>query len=100
MPIAAYFHPTGMTLEQYYEIHRRLEAAGVGLTDQTGRLHHSCFGEDGDLMVYDVWESPEAFEAFGAALMPITAEIGVDVGEPMIMPIQRLEQEARAASPV
>ena len=98
MPIAAYFHPTGMTLEQYYEIHRRLEAAGVGLTDQTGRLHHSCFGEDGDLMVYDVWESPEAFEAFGAALMPILGELGVEVGEPDVMTVHMVDQVAREGS--
>lgn len=92
MPIAAYFHPKQMTLAQYQEAHRRLEAAGVGLRTQRGRLHHSCFGEDGDLMVYDVWESPEAFAAFGEKLMPILAELGVDAGEPAVMPIQMLDQ--------
>jgi len=92
MAIGAYFSPKGMTLEQYFEIHRRLEAAGVGLREQSGRLHHSCFGEDGSLMVYDVWESPEAFEAFGQILMPILADLGVDVGEPAVMPIHLLDQ--------
>ena len=94
MPIAAYFHPTGMTLEQYYEIHRRLEKAVVGLKDHHGRLHHSCFGQDGDLMVYDIWESPEAFQAFGAQLMPILAELGVDAGEPAVMPVHMYDQIA------
>jgi hypothetical protein len=46
-------------------------------------------------MVYDIWESPEAFQAFGEILMPIIAKVGFDPGEPAIMPIHRLEQEAR-----
>ena len=98
MPIAVYFHPQGMTLDAYYDIHRRLEAAGAGLTDQQGRLHHSCIGEDGDLMVYDVWESQEAFEAFGEKLMPILGELGVEVGQPDIMQVHMVDQVAREGS--
>jgi hypothetical protein len=94
MAIAVYFHPKGMTLDQYYEAHRRLDQAGVGLHNQEGRLHHSCFSADGELMVYDVWDSPEAFQAFGQKMMPIAAELGIDVGEPQIMPIHVLDQEA------
>ena len=89
MAIAVYFHPKGMSLEEFEEIHRRLdEGGGHG----AGRLHHSCFGEDRDLMVYDIWESPEAFAAFGAVLQPILAEVGVDAGEPAIMPVHKLIQ--------
>jgi hypothetical protein len=90
MAIAVYFHPKEMTLAQFEETHRRLAAAGAAEPD--GRIHHSCFGDDGDLMVYDVWESPEKFEAFGATLMPILGEIGVDPGEPSVMALHRLEQ--------
>ena len=92
MAIAAYFHPKGMTLEQFNEVHRRLDAAGAG--DPAGQLHHSCFGADGELMVYDVWESEADFGAFGEKLMPILAEMGIEVGEPAVMPIQRLDQVA------
>jgi hypothetical protein len=56
MAIAVYFHPKGMTMEQFEEAHRRLSEAGEA--NPAGRIHHSCFGEDGGLMVYDVWESP------------------------------------------
>jgi hypothetical protein len=93
MAIAAYFHPKGMTLAQFEEIHRRLDDAGEA--GNTHRLHHSCFGTDGDLMVYDVWDSPESFEAFGKVLMPNLAEVGVDPGEPAIMPIHRFVQSAQ-----
>ena len=90
MAIAVYFHPKGMTLESFEEAHRRLSEAGVAQPE--GQIHHSCFGEDGDLMVYDIWESPESFEAFGKELMPILAEVGVDPGEPAIMPLHKLIQ--------
>ena len=85
MAIAVYFHPKDMTLAQFHEIHARLDAAGHG--SPAARVHHSCFGTDGDLMVYDVWESPEAFETFGGVLMPILADVGVDPGTPDVMPI-------------
>ena len=88
--IAAYFHPKGMTLAQFEEIHRRLDKAGEG--ENKDRLHHSCMGDDGDLMVYDIWATPEAFEAFGKVLMPILAEVGVDPGEPAVMPVHKLIQ--------
>jgi len=92
MAIAVYFHPTGMTFKEFQESHRRLDDAGAG--NPSGRMHHSCFGDDGNLMIYDVWESSEKFEAFGKILMPILAEIGIDPGEPAIMPLHRLNQVA------
>jgi len=96
MAIAVYFHPKGMTLEQFNETHRRL--ADVGAAEPPGRIHHSCFGDDGDLSVYDVWTSAEEFQAFGATLMPILAEIGIDPGEPSIMAIHRLDQISHASA--
>ena len=95
MAIAVYFHPKDMTLEQFEESHRRLAEAGAAEPD--GRIHHSCFGEDGNLMVYDIWESPDKFEAFGATLRPILDDVGIDGGEPTIMPIHRLQQASSGA---
>jgi len=90
MAIAVYFHPKGLTLQQFGEVHARLVAAGKGEIPQ--RLHHSCFGEDGDLMVYEIWDSPESFAAFGETLMPILADVGVDPGDPAVMPLHRVDQ--------
>jgi hypothetical protein len=45
-------------------------------------------------MVYDIWDSPESFQAFGQVLMPILAEVGVDPGQPAVMPIRKLDQAA------
>ena len=88
VPIAIYFHPQNMTVDKYDEVIRRLEAAGEGRPK--ARLYHSCFGPEHELMVYDVWESPETFEVFGQTLLPILADLGVDVGEPQVMAIHNM----------
>jgi hypothetical protein len=90
MAVAVYFHPKNMTLKQFDEIDRRLDESGQG-GPPDGALHLSCFGEDGDLMVYNIWESPEAYEAFSKVLMPILNDVGVEV-EPVLMPLHRLNQ--------
>lgn len=90
MALAVYFHPNGMTLEKFNESHRLLSEAGAA--QPPGRIHHSCFGSDGDLMVYDVWDSQDSFDAFGQTLMPILAKVGIDAGQPHVMPIHRLDQ--------
>jgi hypothetical protein len=94
MSIAVYLNPKGMSLEQYEEIHRRLQAAGHGHEQE--RLHHSCFGLEGNLMVYDIWTSEESWQAFGGVLMPILAELGVDPGQPAVMPLHKLIQSESA----
>jgi hypothetical protein len=95
MAIAVYFHPKDMTLSAFEEAHQRL--SDLGAANPPGRIHHSCFGVDGDLMVYDIWESPEAFQAFGETLMPLLAEVGIDPGEPSVLKLHRLEQSSVAA---
>ena len=91
MALAFYFNPaTPMSASTYDEIMKKLDAAGAGTPK--GRTHHSTFGPPEALMVYDVWTSQEEFDAFGATLMPILAEMGVDAGEPMVMPIHNIVQ--------
>ena len=90
MAIAIYFHPEAMSATQYDEIMTRLDTAGQG--KPRGRTHHSTFGPDDHLMVYDIWDSQEDFDAFGQTLMPILAELGVDPGQPDVMPVHRIVQ--------
>jgi hypothetical protein len=94
MAIAVYFHPPGLTLKQFDEVDRRVREAVRG--EPKGNIHSSVFGTDGDLMLYDIWESQEDFEAFGKVLMPILGELGIDPGKPDVMPVHRLLQEARS----
>jgi hypothetical protein len=90
MAIAMYFHPASFTAAQYDETIARLSAAGAG--SPAGRLHHSCFGPPDSLMVYDVWDSQESFDKFGETLMPIMAEMGIDAGQPDVMPVHNVIQ--------
>ena len=82
MALGFYFSPSGFTPENYDEAIRRLEAAGAGAPE--GRSNHFALETNGEIQVFDVWESQEAFEAFGATLLPIMAELGADPGQPMV----------------
>jgi hypothetical protein len=88
MAIAIYFRPQSLTAQQYDEAIAALEAAGAA--NPAGRVHHSCFGPDDGLMVYEVWESPQAFEEYGPVLMPILHKVGIDPGTPDVMPVHHL----------
>jgi len=90
MAIAIYFHPESMSAAQYDDVIKRLDAAGQG--KPKGRTHHSAFGPDEHVMVYDVWDSQEDFDAFGQTLMPILAEMGLDPGQPDVMPVHNVIQ--------
>ena len=92
MAVAVYFHPQGLTVDKLNEIEQRLEGAGQGLP--AGILHHSVFGEDGSLMVYDIWESREAYDAFASVLLPFIRDVGLDPGQPDVMPVQSMFQKA------
>jgi hypothetical protein len=89
MAIGVYFHPASMSAQQYDEAMRRLKN---GQWPPPGLIHHACFGSDSQLMVFDLWESQEAFNKFGETLIPILAEIGLDPGQPDIMPVHNLEK--------
>jgi hypothetical protein len=88
MAIGVYFHPKSLSAAQYDEAINELDAAGAG--SPAGRSHHSCIGPDGDLMVYEVWESQQAFEDFGKVLIPILQKIGIDPGTPDVMPVHNM----------
>jgi hypothetical protein len=82
------FTPAGMTASKYDECTQRLEAAGAG--SPKGRLYHVCYGDSNNVMVTDVWDSVENFEKFGATLMPILGELGVDPGQPTPQPVHNV----------
>jgi quinol monooxygenase YgiN len=90
MAIAVYFSPDSLARAKYDEVVAHLTEAGQN--EPAGRLHHSSFGPDDHVMVYEVWESQEAFEAYGPTLMPVLAESGVNPGEPQVMPVHNLIQ--------
>ena len=60
--IAVYVKPETLTVEQYNKARKGLEGSGANMA---GRKHHSCFGEDGQLAVFEIWDSQQSYDAFG-----------------------------------
>jgi hypothetical protein len=88
--IAIYVSPESMTAEQHAEGRKRLREAGA---PEGAMKLHSCFGEDGKLQVFDIWESQEAWDEFLKYLVPILQDIGITLNRPPdIMPVVDLVQ--------
>jgi hypothetical protein len=77
-----------LTAAQYNECIKRLKKAGAG--HPAGRTYHASFGPSEKLMVFDVWTSQAALDRFGRTLMPILAELGIDPGQPSVMPMHNV----------
>ncbi len=90
MPVTAVFE--GITQEQYEESIRRLTNGEKDRVDTPadwpveGLLAHITGQGENGFRVVDVWESEEAFNAFGEQLMPILQDIGVQ-GQPEVYPV-------------
>jgi hypothetical protein len=76
MAIVAMFEVRGATSVKYDEVIRRLTEIGDRVPD--GQLYHVCYGDRQNLQVIDVFESQAQLDAFGAKLMPILQEIGIE----------------------
>jgi len=83
-----YFTPSGFSAATYDAVIKRLEDAGAGAP--AGRLYHVAWESDGQIQVFDVWESQESFEAFGETLIPIMAEFGADPGQPQVSMVHNI----------
>lgn len=88
MALGMYFAPTNYSPATYDETIKRLDGAGAGAPD--GRLYHFAMETDGQVTVFDVWDSEEKFAEFGQTLIPILAELGTDPGQPMVMQIHNI----------
>ena len=98
MAIGVYFSPAAMSAAQYDECIKLLRKAGVG--NPAGRSYHASFGPKDKLMVFDVWTSQAAFDKFGKTLMPILQQLGIDTGQPNVMPMHKvIVPAAKAAAP-
>ena len=88
--IAVYIVTKNMTAEQHAKGRDRLRETGA---PEGPMKLHTCFGEDGHLQVFDVWESQEAFDEFLTYLRPVMEELGIELEQPpAIMPMVDLVQ--------
>jgi hypothetical protein len=88
MALGIYFAHEGFTAEKYEKAIKQLEEAGAG--SPKGRTFHVALDSGQGINVFDIWESQEEFDAFGATLIPILTELGVTLGEPMIATVHNV----------
>jgi len=82
MALGIYFAHGGFTPDKYDDTIKKLSAAGAGAP--AGRKLHVALESEGQINVFNIWESQESFDAFGSTLMPILTELGVELKEPMV----------------
>ena len=76
MAILANFAVKGSTAAKYDEVIRRLTEMGQLQPD--GQMYHICYGDRDNLQVINVFENQAKLEAFGATLMPILQDMGIE----------------------
>ncbi|HEX4562215.1 MAG TPA: hypothetical protein VH113_10330 [Gemmatimonadales bacterium] len=90
MALGIYFVHDKFTPEKYESAIKKLQAAGAG--SPKGRTYHVALESNGEIQVFDIWESQADFDAFGATLVPILAELGVDLKDPMVANVHNVIQ--------
>ena len=88
MAIGVYYSPAALSAAKYDECIKLLKKAGAG--NPAGRSYHAAFGPKDKLMVSDVWTSQAAFDKFGKTLIPILQQLGIDPGQPAVMPMHKV----------
>ncbi len=73
--ITLVFDAPGVTIAQYDEICRIANCTQSNVPD--GMIFHSASPTDNGIIVVDVWESQEKFNAFGERLTPAMKQAGV-----------------------
>jgi hypothetical protein len=88
MALGIYITASGFTPEKYDSTTEQLAQAGQGAPD--GRRYHVALETDGDIQVFDIWESQAAFDAFGETLLPILSDAGIELNPPMIATVHNV----------
>ncbi|MSQ73678.1 MAG: hypothetical protein EXR27_20740 [Betaproteobacteria bacterium] len=87
MAILVKFEVNGATSSRYDEVIRRLTEIGLRVPD--GQQYHICYGDRQHLQVINVFENQAKLDAFGAKLMPILKEIGIEA-KPIVAEIYNI----------
>jgi hypothetical protein len=90
MPVVAFFQSPSLTQERYEASVVKVSGGKSRVESPAdwpveGLLAHVAGRSPSGFRVVDVWESEEAFQRFGEALIPILRELGVE-GEPEVYP--------------
>jgi hypothetical protein len=92
--ISVYVKPHSLTIEQYDKVRTGLEVSGA---NTSSRNHHSCFGDNGRLAVFEIWDSSEDYQAFSEFLLPLLVEADIPLVPPVIRSVVNLDQQRSLA---
>jgi hypothetical protein len=84
VPVAVHICPTHMSKADYEQVMGDLAASGLG--EPEGRLYHAAYGE-GEVQMFEVWRSPEEFDAHRDQLFSVLQGAGVDAGAIDVHPL-------------
>ena len=88
MALGFYFSHAGFTPDKYEKVIKQLVDAGAGAPK--GRTLHVALESNGEIQVFDIWESQKDFEAFGETLLPFLAQAGVELSDPMVAQVHNV----------
>jgi hypothetical protein len=96
MPLLMRYKPVNLTAEQYDDVDAKIQASDHWPPD--GLLLHVCFGDEGHLLVSEIWESQEKADAFRPILTPFLEEGGISLEGPgpEVLPVHNMEVMAGA----
>jgi hypothetical protein len=83
--IMVHFAFPDVTLKQYDDIWKELKASGH--SQPKGLIYHAGGINGNKLIVFDIWESQEAFTKFGEILGPLLAKNNLPQVQPVITPV-------------
>lgn len=83
MSIAVYFAPKSLDESRYESLLARM-AASV----PASRSLHAAFGRGENVHIFEIWESRDAFEAYGSELRRVLADLELDLGPATISTVQ------------
>ncbi len=88
MSVLVRFSPPSCTAAQYDAIVARLYEEGI--QPAPGLELEVCYGSGDQMKVSVLFDSQEHLDAFGARLMPILEEVGMDAGEPEVLEVHNI----------
>jgi quinol monooxygenase YgiN len=84
MPVAVHITPRNMSRDDYERVIAELDASGAG--EPEGRLFHAAYGTD-EVHMFEVWDSPDQFDAHSNQLFAVIQGAGVDAGTVNVHPL-------------
>jgi hypothetical protein len=85
MPVAVHICPDHMSAQDYERVIGELRASDAH--QPRGRRFHAAYGDEGNLCMFEVWDSREQFDAHREDLVGTLRAVGLGAGDVAIHPL-------------